>query len=190
MRVPFLVIIITYTIAIIGLILIQGVDADGNPYKVSIFDAFYFISYPATTIGFGETPFVFTYPQRIWVTFSIYLTVLGWFYGIGSLVSLLQDQLFIQEMQRTKFLRQIKNLNERFIIVLGYNQITKKIITKALEQGVRSVVIEKDKARINDLILENFTPTVPALNSETYSVRVLEAAGIRKKNCKAIVSLF
>ncbi|MDD3056594.1 MAG: NAD-binding protein [Aliarcobacter sp.] len=190
MRIPFLVIIITYTIAIIGLILIQGVDADGNPYKMSIFDAFYFISYTATTIGFGETPFPFTYPQRIWVTFSIYLTVLGWFYGIGSLVSLLQDQLFIQEMQKSKFLRQIKNLNEKFIIVLGYNQITKKIIIKALEQGVRSVVIEKNKLRINDLILENFTPTVPALNSETYSVKVLEAAGIRKKNCKAIVSLF
>ncbi|MDD2896197.1 MAG: NAD-binding protein [Aliarcobacter sp.] len=190
MRIPFLVIIITYTIAIIGLILIQGVDADGNPYKMSIFDAFYFISYTATTIGFGETPFAFTYPQKIWVTFSIYLTVLGWFYGIGSLVSLLQDKLFIQEMQRTKFLRQIKNLNERFIIVLGYNQITKKIIIKALEQGVRSVVIEKEKERINDLILENFTPTVPSLNSETYTVRVLEAAGIKKKNCKAIVSLF
>ncbi|QKF67991.1 TrkA domain-containing protein [Arcobacter venerupis] len=190
MRIPFLVIIITYTIAIIGLILIQGVDANGNPTKMSIFDAFYFISYTATTIGFGETPYTFTYPQRIWVTFSIYITVLGWFYGIGSLVSLLQDKLFIQEMQRTKFLRQIKNLNERFIIVLGYNQITKKIIIKALEQGVRSVVIEKDKLRINDLILENFTPTVPVLYSETYSVRVLEAAGITKRNCKAIVSLF
>jgi voltage-gated potassium channel len=190
MRIPFLVIIITYTIAIIGLILIQGVDANGNPTKMSIFDAFYFISYTATTIGFGETPYTFTYPQRIWVTFSIYLTVLGWFYGIGSLVTLLQDKLFIQEMQRTKFLRQIKNLNEKFIIVLGYNQITKKIITKALDQGVRSVVIEKDKSRINDLILENFTPTVPVLYSETYSVRVLEAAGITKRNCKAIVSLF
>jgi voltage-gated potassium channel len=190
MRIPFLVIIITYTIAIIGLILIQGIDENGNPTKMSIFDAFYFISYTATTIGFGETPYTFTYPQRIWVTFSIYITVLGWFYGIGSLVSLLQDKLFIQEMQRTKFLRQIKNLNERFIIVLGYNQITKKIIIKALEQGVRSVVIEKDKSRINDLILENFTPTVPVLYSETYSVRVLEAAGITKRNCKAIVSLF
>ncbi len=190
MRIPFLVIIITYTIAIIGLILIQGIDVNGNPTRMSIFDAFYFISYTATTIGFGETPYTFTYPQRIWVTFSIYLTVLGWFYGIGSLVSLLQDKLFIQEMQRTKFLRQIKNLNEKFIIVLGYNQITKKIITKALDQGVRSVVIEKDKSRINDLILENFTPTVPVLYSETYSVRVLEAAGITKRNCKAIVSLF
>jgi Trk K+ transport system NAD-binding subunit len=190
MRTPFLVIIITYTIAITGLIIIDGVDSNGNPYSMSIFDAFYFITYTATTIGFGETPYEFTYAQRIWVTFSIYLTVLGWFYGIGSLVSLLQDKLFIQELEKAKFLRQIKRLNERFIVILGYNDITKKIIKKALEQGVRTVVVERDKTKINDLILENFTPTVPVLYSEVSSLKVLEAAGVKKRNCKAIVSLF
>jgi voltage-gated potassium channel len=190
MRKPFLVILITYTIAICGLISIEGIDSDGNPYYMSIFDAFYFITYTATTIGFGETPYAFNYPQRIWVTFSIYLTVLGWFYSIGSLMSLFQDKLFLQEIEKTKFLRQIKNLNEKFIVVLGYNQITRKIIIKALEQGLRTVVIEKDKIKINNLILENFTPTVPVLFSENYSVKVLEAAGLKKRNCKAVVSLF
>ena len=190
MRKPFLVILITYSIAILGLTLIDGVDSEGNVYNMSIFDAFYFISYTATTIGFGETPYTFTYPQRIWVTFSIYLTVLGWFYSIGSLISLLQDKLFISELEKAKFLRQIKNLNEKFIVVLGYNQITRKIIIKAMEQGLRTVVIEKDKIKINNLNLENFTPTVPVLYSENYSVKVLEAAGLKKRNCKAIVSLF
>ena len=190
MRKPFLVIIITYSIAILGLILIEGIDSNGNPYRMTIFDAFYFISYTATTIGFGETPYTFTYPQRIWVTFSIYLTVLGWFYSIGSLISLLQDKLFISELEKAKFLRQIKNLNEKFIVVLGYNQITRKIIIKAMEQDLRTVVIEKDKTKINNLNLENFTPTVPVLYSEDYSVKVLEAAGLKKRNCKAIVSLF
>ncbi|BAK74195.1 TrkA family potassium uptake protein [Arcobacter sp. L] len=190
MRRPFLVILITYTIAILGLILIDGIDANGNPYKMSIFDAFYFISYTATTIGFGETPFTFSYPQRMWVTFSIYLTVLGWFYSIGSLISLFQDKLFLQEIEKAKFLRQIKNLNEKFIVILGYNQITRKIIIKAMEQGFRTVVIERDKMKIHNLILENFTPTVPVLYSENYSIRVLETAGLKKRNCKAIVSLF
>ncbi|RXJ83115.1 potassium channel family protein [Arcobacter cloacae] len=190
MRKPFLVILITYAIAILGLTLIDGVDSEGNVYNMSIFDAFYFISYTATTIGFGETPYSFTYPQRIWVTFCIYLTVLGWFYSIGSLISLFQDKLFISELEKAKFLRQIRNLNERFIVVLDYNQITKKIIIKAMEQGLRTVVIERDKSKINNLNLENFTPTVPVLHSETYSVKVLEAAGLKKRNCKAIVSLF
>ena len=189
MRKPFLVILLTYTIAMIGFLIIPGIDPSGNVYHMTIFDAFYFISYTATTIGFGELPYPFTYTQRIWVTFSTYLTVLGWFYSIGSLLTLLQDQLFLQEIEKTKFLRQIKNLNEKFIVVLGYNQITRKIITKALNQGLRTVVITKDKMEMNHLILENFTPMVPVLFSESYSVKVLEAAGLNKRNCRAIVSL-
>ncbi|MGE3591479.1 MAG: TrkA family potassium uptake protein, partial [Arcobacter sp.] len=164
--------------------------SSGNVYHMTIFDAFYFVSYTATTIGFGELPYTFTYPQRIWVTFSTYLSVLGWLYSIGSLISLFQDKQFLQEIEKAKFLRQIKNLNEKFIVVLGYNQITRKIIMKAMDQGLRTVVIEKDKTKIHNLILENFTPTVPVLYSESYSVKVLEIAGLKKRNCKAIVSLF
>ncbi|WP_108064260.1 potassium channel family protein [Poseidonibacter lekithochrous] len=190
MRIPFLVIVLSYTIAIIGLLVIDGVDIDGKHHQMTIFDAFYFVSYMATTIGFGETPYTFTYSQRIWVTFSIYLTVLGWFYGIGSLVSLLQDKLFLKEIEKSKFKKQVINLKEKFIIVLGYNQITSEIIHKAIEEGIRTVVIEKDKSKVNELILESFTPTVPVLNCDTYSIKALEFAGIKKHNCKAVVSLF
>lgn len=190
MRKPFLVIIVTYTISIIGFLFIGGKDSSGNYYQMTLFDAFYFVSYTATTIGFGEIPYAFTYPQRIWVTISTFLTVLGWFYSIGTLISLLQDKLFLQELERARFLKQIKNLNEKFIIILGYNQITRKIIIKAIEQGIRAVVIEKDSLKIEKLILENFTPTVPVLFSESFTVRVLESAGLKKRNCKAIVSLF
>ncbi len=190
MRKPFLVIIATYVISIIGFLLIDGKDSNGNLYHMTIFDAFYFVSYTATTIGFGELPYAFTYPQRLWVTVATFLTVLGWFYSIGSLISLLQDKLFLQEIEKARFLKQIKNLDEKFILILGYNQITKKIITKAIKEGVRAVVIERDSLRIEKLMLENFTPMVPVLNSESYSVRVLEMAGLKKKNCKAIVSLF
>ncbi len=190
MRKPFLVIIVTYTISIIGFLFIGGKDSSGNFYQMTMFDAFYFVSYTATTIGFGEIPYAFTYPQRIWVTISTFLTVLGWFYSIGTLVSLLQDKLFLQELERARFLKQVKNLNEKFIIILGYNQITRKIIIKAIEQGIRAVVIEKDSLKIEKLMLENFTPTVPVLFSENFTVRVLESAGIKKRNCKAIVSLF
>lgn len=190
MRKPFLVIIVTYTISIIGFLFIGGKDSSGNFYQMTMFDAFYFVSYTATTIGFGEIPYAFTYPQRIWVTISTFLTVLGWFYSIGTLVSLLQDKLFLQELERARFLKQIKNLNEKFIIILGYNQITRKIIIKAIAQGIRTVVIGKDSLKIEKLMLENFTPTVPVLYSESFNVRVLESAGLKKKNCKAIVSLF
>jgi len=190
MRTPFLVIIVTYTVSIIGLLLIDGVDNNGNPYKLTIFDAFYFISYTATTIGFGETPYTFTYPQRIWVSMSIFFTVTGWFYSIGSLVALLQNKLFLQEFQKATFSRHIGLLKERFVIILGYNTITSEIIKKANEYGLRSVVIERDESKRDELLLENFTPTVYCLNADVHHSDALEMAGIKSPYCKAIVSLF
>jgi len=72
MRLPFIVILSTYTIAMTGLLLIPGVDANGNSFHLSIFEAFYFVTYTATTIGFGELPFAFTHYQKIWVSVSLY----------------------------------------------------------------------------------------------------------------------
>ncbi|WP_321311776.1 NAD-binding protein [Halarcobacter sp.] len=190
MRKPFLVIVITYTIAIIGLLVIEGVNDKGETYHMSIFDAFYFVTYTATTIGFGESPYDFTYPQKLWVTFSIYLTVLGWFYGIGSLVSLLQDKLFLREMEKARFRRQVKGIKQKYIIILGYNQITNEIINRALEQEIRTVVIEKNENRANELVLENFTPTVPVLVADAYTPNALIEAGIKSHNCKGLVSIF
>jgi Trk K+ transport system NAD-binding subunit len=190
MRIPFIVIIVTYTIAIIGLVSINGTDVHGNPYKMTIFDALYFISYTATTIGFGETPYSFTYSQRLWVTFSIYLTVIGWFYGIGTLIGLLQNKLFLNEIARVKFKRQVNNIRKKFIIVLGYNYVTNEIIKKLLNNDIHVVVVEKSEEKANALILENYTPTVPILVSDAHNANALELAGINKSNCKAVVSLF
>ena len=190
MRIPFIVIIVTYTIAIVGLISINGVDANGNAYHMTIFDALYFISYTATTIGFGETPYSFTYSQRLWVTFSIYLTVIGWFYGIGTLIGLLQNKLFLSEIARVKFKRQVNHIRKKYIIVLGFNYVTNEIIKKLLNNDIQVVVIEKSEERANALILENYTPTVPVLVSDAHNANALELAGIAKSNCKAVVSLF
>ena len=57
---------------------------------MSFFHAFYFMSYTATTIGFGEIPNAFSDGQRLWVTFCIYLVVVAWSYAIIVLVALLQ----------------------------------------------------------------------------------------------------
>ena len=69
-------------------------------------------------------------------------------------------------------------------MVLGYNQITRKLLQKLLNQGLRNSCNNKDKMEINNLLLENFTPTVPVLFSENYSVKVLEAAGLNKRIVK------
>jgi Trk K+ transport system NAD-binding subunit len=190
MRTPFLVLISAYTIAIIGLVSIEGVTHDGQPYHMTIFDAFYFISYTATTIGFGETPYEFTYSQRIWVSMLIYITVIGWFYSIGSLISLVQDKVLIKEVARNRFIKQIKEIGEEFFIILGYNSTTKKIIEKALKKGFRVVVIEKNESRVNELMMESYTPVVPVLQADIHDPKAIELAGIKSPYCKGLVSLF
>jgi hypothetical protein len=190
MRLPFVVITITYTIAMIGLVLIPGVDDQGNSYQMSIFDAFYFVTYTATTIGYGEFPYPFTYEQKIWVSMSIYLTVLGWFYGIGALVSLLQDKLFLSEIAIARFKRSVRNIKEDFIIILGYNETTSEIIKRMLAAKMRVVVIEKDQSKADYLMLEGFVPNVPVLVKDAHNPSALEFAGIKSKHCKGIISLF
>ena len=92
MRVPLIVLIVIFAVSVLGLSLMPGEDARGRPDRMGIFDAFYFMSYTATTIGFGELPHAFTAAQRMWVTSTIFLAVIGWAYAIGSLLSLMQDQ--------------------------------------------------------------------------------------------------
>jgi len=74
-----------------GLTLMPGEDPNGNRWYMSIFQAFYVISYTATTIGYGEVPYAFSQAQRLWTTFSIYFTVIPWFYAVGKIIALIQD---------------------------------------------------------------------------------------------------
>lgn len=188
-RTPLIVIIVTFSISILGMVLIPGVDSNGNTYNMSFFDAIYFVTYMATTIGFGEIPYEFTYPQRFWVLFSIFIGVIGWFYAIGTLVSLLQDKKLIAQIHISSFSRKVKNLKEPFIIILGYNNITKELINK-LSSSKRIVVIDKNPDRIDELELENFIPEVYALPGDVNNPEILKIAGIKKRNCKAVVVLF
>jgi voltage-gated potassium channel len=75
---------------------------------LSFFHAFYFVSYTATTIGFGELPHALTGAQRIWVTFCVYATVIVWLYSIGSLIALLQDKTLRRAMEERRFCRRVR----------------------------------------------------------------------------------
>jgi voltage-gated potassium channel len=187
LRIPFLVLLVTFSISIIGLMLIPTIDNNGHIYHLNFFDAFYFVSYMATTIGFGEGPYDFTYPQKLWVTFSIYLTVIGWFYAIGTIVALIQDESLKKAINVGKFIKQVKALKEDFFIILGYNRITKEIINNS---SYRFVVIDKIEEKIDELHLEDFEPYVPSIVGDATQEIILRYAGIEFNNCKGIISLF
>ena len=190
LRTPFLVIIITFAISILGLMLIPGTDDHGNPYQMSFFDAFYFVTYMATTIGFGEAPYTFNYEQRMWVSFAIYFTVIGWFYGIGAIVSLIQDDALRRALNRNAFRKHVQHINKQFYIILGYNSITKSIIDRLNGRDYRMVVLDKDEKKIDELVLENFYPDVPGFVGDATNLKMLKMAGIHHKKCAGIISLF
>ena len=74
LRGPLIILISVYGIAVLGLTLIPGVNPEGNPESMSIFHAFYFVSFMGSTIGFGEIPHPFTDAQRMWVLVCIYFS--------------------------------------------------------------------------------------------------------------------
>lgn len=190
LRWPLLVIILTFTISILGMVLIPGEDSNGNVYHLNFFDAFYFVSYMATTIGFGESPFAFTYPQKLWVSFCIYLTVIGWFYGVGSIIALVQDEVLHKELAKARFIKAVRTIKEPFIVIFGYNNVTKPLIQRLNQIGQRMVVLDKDPHVIEELILENYHPIIPAYSGNVLDPSILELAGVRKSLCQSAVMLF
>ena len=89
---------------------------------MSIFHAFYVMSYTATTIGFGEVPHPFSDAQRLWVTFSIYLSVIGWAYTLGSVIALTNDVTFRTMLTRSAYRRRVRDVTEPFYVLCGYGQ--------------------------------------------------------------------
>jgi len=190
MRAPLIGIVTMYAISILGLTLISGVDAEGRPTPpMSFFDAFYFISYTATTIGFGEIPVAFSYSQRMWVTFCIYLTVVGWTYAIVTVLSLLQDRAFLQARRTAAFARAVRRIADPFYIIAGYGE-TGQMLCRALD-GLRIafVVIDRDEDEVNDVDLQDYRRDVPAIAADVCSPEVLLRAGMRQRWCRGVVAI-
>jgi len=190
LRAPLLVIIVTYSIAILGMVLIPGMDDKGNVYHLSFFDAFYFVSYMASTIGFGEAPYTFTYPQRLWVALCIYITVVGWFYGIGALVSAVTDKTFKFELMKSSFRKKVRAIRSEFVIILGYTYVTAEILKRFHDVSIEVVLIDRNEDKISHFLLEDFSRDVPVMAGDALLTDTLKDAGIELENCKAIVSLF
>lgn len=189
MRAPLLVLITTYAVSILGLVLIPGVDGEGMPWRVSFFHAFYFLSYTATTIGFGEIPYPFTDAQRMWVTFSLYITVVGWFYAIGKILQLMQDPAFRQVVAIGRFTRRVKRLQAPFYLVCGYGETGSALVSAFDHRQVGSVVVDIDPQRVAEVELTDLSLDIPALIGDVRVPAVLVAAGLRHPLCVGVVAL-
>lgn len=190
MRAPLVALIVMYAIAILGLTLVPGVAEDGTPAApMSFFHAFYFISYTATTIGFGEIPAAFSDAQRLWVTVCIYMTVVAWTYTILTLLALLQDKAFQHTLVASRFARRVKRLKAPFYLVCGCGE-TGDLICRALNTlGYDFVILEKDPQRVEELDLEDFRTNDPALAADARQTSNLLMAGLRHPQCQGVLAV-
>jgi len=189
MRVPLIILVSAYAISVLGLVLIPGVDDQGNPWRMDFFHAFYFVSFMGSTIGFGEIPYAFTDGQRMWVMFAIYVTVVSWLYTIGTLIALIQTPAFRSTITRNAFTRSIRRLSDRFFMICGYGD-TGQLLTEALAaRGLRAVAIDIDQQRISALELQSLPVFVPGLCADAGDSSSLVAAGLKHRHCAGVVAL-
>lgn len=189
MRVPLITLVVIFAIGMLGLTLIPGQDDQGRPYRLGFLDAFYFMSYTASTIGFGELPYPFTYAQRLWVTATIFLTVVGWAYAIGSLLALLRDRSFRAAIARAHLARKVARLREPFLLLAGYGR-TGELLGRSFDAlGRRFVVLDIDRDRIEGLDLAPFRADVPGLVADARDAVALTVAGLEHPRCAGVLAL-
>ena len=189
MRTPLILLICAYAISVLGFVLIPGQDDQGNPWDMSFFHAFYFVSFMGSTIGFGEIPYPFTDAQRLWTLFTIYATVISWLYAIGTLIALLQTPLFQAAVIRNSFVRRVRKINQPFYVICGYGDTGQLIVNALTFQEINCVVIDKNPNRINELDLEDLPREVPRLNGDAADSETLSRAGITNKFCEGVVAV-
>lgn len=189
MRFPLIVLIVIFSISVLGLSLIPGVDDEGNPYRMTLFDSFYFISYTATTIGFGEIPYAFTTVQRMWVTLTIFASVTGWAYVFGSLFALLQEPAFTKAVSLQRFRSKVQGIHEPFLLLAGYGQAGRSLANALDHAGRRLVVIDEDAARIDVLTSDQLAGDVPAIEGDPRNPALLGLAGLGHPMCEGVIAM-
>lgn len=187
-KAPLILIVIVYSIAILGMILIPGIDENGDTRYMSIFHAFYFVSYTATTIGFGEIPYPLTEAQRLWTIAIIYMTVISWFYTLGTVINLYQDKAFQNQRKKSRFKRDVKNVHRPYYVVCGYGETGKAVVDALLDEHFGAVVIEQSE-HVNEISIRDKLVQVPYLTADASKPEILEYAGVEQDKCRGVIAV-
>ncbi|MCK4833684.1 MAG: NAD-binding protein [Gammaproteobacteria bacterium] len=187
-KAPLILIVVVYSVSILGMVLIPGVDDDGKVWHMSIFHAFYFVSYTATTIGFGEIPYPLTDAQRLWSILIIYMTVTSWFYALGTAIALYQDKAFQTERKKLKFKRNVSRINRPYYVVCGYGETGRAVVDALLDEHFGAVVIEQ-KEDLSERYIHDKLEYVPNLTADASDPEILELAGVQQDKCKGVIAV-
>lgn len=189
MRVPLIVVIVTFSFCTTGMMFIPGMDPQGNPHRMNLFDAFYQMTITLTTVGFTEAPYPFSYPQRMWMVMSIFLLVISWAYAIGVFFSIIQGTAFQTAVATQQFRRQVRRMVEPFVILAGYGEAGRVVGSDLDEHYRRFVVVDKREDRVQSLESGQLAFDVPAIQGDCATPAVLGMAGLGHPHCEGVLAL-
>lgn len=189
MRAPFFLLICVYSISILGMVLIPGIDDNGNVWHMSFFHAFYFVSFTATTIGFGEIPYALTDAQRLWAIIIVYTSVISWFYALGKIITLIQDKSFRVAITRSRFEHDVKKIDRPFYLICGFGETGSALVKALSEEQLHTVVIEKNPDNLSEFDLNELPEFVPSIAGDASSPEQLDLAGIKHKMCRGVIAV-
>ncbi|HEX7322716.1 MAG TPA: NAD-binding protein [Mycobacterium sp.] len=188
-RAPLIFLIMTFSFNVAGMMLMPGQDAAGNPRHLTLFDSFYQMAITLTTVGYSEIPYAFSYPQRMWLTLSIFMLVVAWAYAIGVLLSLLRDPAFQDAVSAQRFRRRVRRLREPFLLILGYGHAGRMVSLELDARRRRFVVVDKQRRHVDAVTTDALTTDVPALEADCHDPAVLGMAGLGRDNCQGVLAL-
>jgi len=185
MRSPLIVLLSVNALGVAVMVIIPGVD--GTP--MGLFHAFYFMTYTATTTGFGEIPREFSDAQRMWATVCLYMSVVAWIYAIGSIIRLVQNPHFTLARAQARFARSVARIREPFFIICGFGDTGSLLARGLSDRKMNAVVIDSDIERIKALRLRDYKVLMPGLEGDASVPKNLNDAGLSRDDCKGVVLL-
>jgi uncharacterized membrane protein len=183
MRRPIMTLIIVYSVAVLAMTLVPGNTIDGETQHLSIFHAFYFVTYTVTTTGFGEIPGEFSDAQRLVAMLVLYIGVIAWLYSIGSIIRLIQNEHFLAAMKEHRFTNDVSRLPSGYILICGFGDTGSLLARGLSENYISAVVIEFNSDRVKALALRDYRVHVPGLCADASIPNDLSVGGFRSPDC-------
>jgi len=187
LRFPLILLIIIYAISIIGLVLIPTYNNDGQKVFLSFFDALFIIIYTSTTVGFGETPYIWTNYQKFWMAICTVISVTAWLISIGRIISIMQDPIIKMESSLYFFRKKVKSIKEPFYIIGGFGNTGENLSKILVQHNHRVVIIEKDKMTLENSQYIDYKIPVPIICGDLLELEILIAAGVLNPYCHGII---
>lgn len=187
LRFPIILLIVVYTISILGLVLIPTYDNNNELYFLSFFEAFFIVIYTSTTVGFGETPFPWTDYQKFWMALCTIATVTSWLISIGRIISIMQDPVIKLEKKTYFFKRNTRKLKSPFYVIAGFGKTGQRLAKNLVDHGMNVVIIEKDNMLIESVKYLDYKSNIPYMYGDISDLELLKISGILNPYCQGLI---